>query len=56
MTPKLGPREGQTYVACLECGVELQYDWARMRIGKELKPNLSSRAPVLRPKAVVRAA
>jgi len=56
MTPKFGPREGQTYIACLECGVELQYDWAKMRIGKELKPNLSSRAPVLRPKAVVRAA
>jgi len=55
MTPKLGPREGQTYVACLECGVELQYDWARMRIGKELKPTPSSRVSVL-PKPVVRAA
>jgi len=27
------PRHG-TYVACLECGKELPYDWDEMRVGK----------------------
>ncbi len=26
---------GNTYVACLDCGAELQYDWREMRV---LKP------------------
>lgn len=25
-----------TYVTCLECGVELEYDWDRMRVGKPI--------------------
>ena len=26
-------RRRATYVTCLECGVELEYDWERMRTG-----------------------
>jgi hypothetical protein len=29
---------GGTYVACLDCGKELAYDWKAMRIGEQAAP------------------
>jgi hypothetical protein len=26
------------YVACLDCGKELEYDWNTMRVGRAMKP------------------
>ncbi len=48
MTPKSGPRAGQTYVACVKCGAEFEYDWNRMQIGKEIKPQSERPAVALR--------
>ena len=31
----------QTYVVCLDCGKEFQYDWNAMRIGKRVTPDAS---------------
>lgn len=28
------PRRRRTYVVCLECGVEFDYDWQAMRVGR----------------------
>ena len=28
----------ETYVTCVECGKEFSYDWQRMRLGKQIKP------------------
>ena len=36
------PRQG-TYVACLDCGKELGYDWDNMRIGKPVAVRVPSR-------------
>ena len=36
MTPRSGPRAGQTYVTCLHCGAELHYDWKHMRQGERI--------------------
>jgi len=33
--PKLGA--GSTYVVCLDCGAEFEYDWQNMRIRKPLQ-------------------
>ena len=30
-------RTRETYVVCLECGTEFQYDWQQMRVLKPLK-------------------
>ena len=38
--------QSHTYVACLECGRHLPYDWARMRIAGRLP---AFRPPVLLP-------
>ena len=27
---------GATYVACLDCGAELEYDWKAMKVGKRI--------------------
>lgn len=35
LTPKKGPRKGQTYIVCLDCGKEFTYSWAEMRISVE---------------------
>ncbi len=48
MTPKSGPRAGQTYVACLKCGAELEYDWAQMQMGKDIRPISEQKFPLLR--------
>ncbi len=50
LTPKSGPLAGHTYVACLKCGAELEYDWTQMRIGKEIRP-ISERKVLLGPTA-----
>lgn len=44
LSPKAGtlPAVGPTYVTCLDCGTEFEYDWVGMRLGK---------APLSRPKA-----
>jgi hypothetical protein len=39
--PRKNARSG-TYVTCLECGKELDYNWEEMRIGKPV----AKRAPV----------
>jgi hypothetical protein len=38
-----GISRGGTYVACLDCGRELAYDWKNMQIGKPVgaRPNAS---------------
>jgi hypothetical protein len=28
---------GKTYVACLDCGRELDYDWKSMRVGQPVQ-------------------
>lgn len=43
ITPRTGPRAGQTYVACLRCGAELEYDWKRMCVGGKLDDNTAPR-------------
>jgi hypothetical protein len=30
-------RGGKTYVACLDCGKELDYDWKNMRVGEPVR-------------------
>jgi hypothetical protein len=42
ITPKRNSASGPatrpgTYVACLDCGQELAYDWKSMRVGKAMK-------------------
>ncbi len=32
------PLEG-TYVVCLDCGMQLAYDWEHMRLGREVRPS-----------------
>ena len=49
MTPKRGPVGSgsvpaigtATYVACLDCGQELAYDWKSMRVGEAIQPPAS---------------
>ena len=31
-----GRGRGAAYVACLDCGAELEYDWKEMRIGRAM--------------------
>lgn len=50
LTPRSGPLAGRTYVACLKCGAELEYDWTQMRAGKEIRP-ISERKVLLGPTA-----
>ncbi|MBM3773927.1 MAG: hypothetical protein FJW37_02075 [Acidobacteria bacterium] len=38
LTPRRGAARRQTYVCCLDCGKEFQYDWANMRIGEPVSP------------------
>jgi hypothetical protein len=39
--PQTPGRSGtRTYVVCLDCGKELAYDWAAMRISEPVKPHL----------------
>jgi hypothetical protein len=37
---------GKTYVACLDCGKEFDYDWRTMRIGSPLRPPVATGQPV----------
>jgi hypothetical protein len=32
-----GPHRHGTYVVCLECGQEFQYDWKAMRMGEPVR-------------------
>jgi hypothetical protein len=32
-------------VACLDCGQELRYDWARMRVGEPVRRQLEALTP-----------
>ena len=36
--PHSGPSRFGTYVACLDCGKELAYDWHEMRVGAPVMP------------------
>ena len=31
---KFGASESETYVVCLDCGMQFAYDWENMRLGK----------------------
>jgi hypothetical protein len=33
--PAMQPDRSGHYVVCLQCGKEFDYDWTRMRLGKE---------------------
>jgi DNA-directed RNA polymerase subunit RPC12/RpoP len=35
--PKAGQPPGQTYVVCLDCGKQFEYDVAAMRMGKAIE-------------------
>jgi len=37
LRPGLGAHRHGTYVVCLECGQEFQYNWAEMRVGEPVK-------------------
>ena len=37
-TPAAGVARFGTYVACLDCGKELAYDWDEMRVGPPVLP------------------
>lgn len=45
-----------TYVACLGCGKEFDYDWNEMRIGRAVSNLAGSRAPLVGNEAVSRLA
>jgi hypothetical protein len=36
---------GRMYVACLDCGKELDYDWKSMRIGQPLQVPMATNRP-----------
>jgi hypothetical protein len=46
MSVNSGPYRHGTYVVCLECGREFQYDWKRMRTGEpvHIRPYASAAA------------
>ena len=44
ISPRSGPRAGQTYVVCLDCGEEREYDWERMCLGERIDTRSSSPA------------
>jgi len=43
LTPK-GPARRTTYVTCLDCGRELDYDWREMRIARPVRAKHRHRA------------
>ncbi len=36
----VGPGATRTYVACLDCGKEIAYDWDAMRIGEPVRSGI----------------
>jgi hypothetical protein len=38
-TPKPGSSSTETYVTCLNCGKNFEYDWKEMRRGKNALPD-----------------
>ena len=36
MTPRSGIRAGRTYVTCLNCGADFDYDWKNMKLGSQI--------------------
>ena len=47
-TTKLG-----TYVVCLDCGKEFEYDWRTMRVGHPIAAHVAAAPAVAMPPAVV---
>jgi len=41
-----GSAHSATYVACLDCGKELAYNWTEMRIEKAKAPQVAKTSPV----------
>lgn len=37
-----------TYVVCLDCGLQLPYDWDNMRLGREVRPSRKSEGTAAR--------
>jgi hypothetical protein len=37
LRPAAGAHKHGTYVVCLDCGQEFQYDWAEMRVGEPVR-------------------
>ena len=42
-----GSKRTGTYVVCLECGKELEYDWKAMRVGAPVRAGAPARAEKL---------
>ena len=42
-----GPKRSGTYVVCLDCGKELEYDWKEMRMGAPMRAGTPARAEKL---------
>jgi hypothetical protein len=51
LTPaRKGVARHSTYIACLDCGKELEYDWKEMRVGEPVRPRVPAgqTAPIYR--------
>jgi len=42
-----GQKRKGTYVVCLDCGKEFDYDWKRMRVGEAVRVGAPARAESL---------
>lgn len=40
-----GPKRHNTYVVCLDCGKEFDYNWKDMRIGEAMRAGVPARSP-----------
>lgn len=45
VTPGRTTAIGSAYVACLDCGQELRYDWAQMRVGEPVRRQRETLTP-----------
>jgi hypothetical protein len=42
-----GPKRNGTYVVCLDCGKEFDYNWKEMRVGEAVRAGSPARAESL---------
>jgi hypothetical protein len=42
-----GPKRNGTYVVCLDCGKEFDYNWKEMRVGEPVRAGAPARAESL---------
>ncbi len=43
LTPTRKGGKGRTYVVCLDCGKEFDYDWQEMRVGRPVSTHIPAR-------------